>query len=680
MQSVGKSMSTSLTAPLVLMGGLAVKVFADFEQSMAKVQAVSGATGAEFQKLNTLAKDLGISTRFTATQVSDLMLNYSKLGFSSSEIEKITESTLQLALATGEDLATSAEVAGGTLRGFGIEATEMQRVVDVMALAFSSSALNLEKFSVAMPKVASLAAALGQSIETTTAQLGTLSDSNIEASTSATMLRNMFLKAKEDGFKMEDALLAISKSNDKAATSMQFFDKRATTVAITLANNIGKTKELAESLENAGGTAAKMAAIMDDTTTGSLMKLKSATEGLAISFGEVLSPFVQEAAAFVAALAIRFSKLSGPTKQIIVVVAALVAAIGPLIFVIGSLTVALGFLAANPIVLIITAIIVVIGLLVAAFFYVRNNAEQFGVFFYNLWVDIANNFIEAIKTIIKPFLYLYDLMGLPITGGINEYLDSFKLTATSATKEFQTLGEAFDDVKKKIGDLTSPDIEVGGISGGGEGVGAAAAMPTVDVSSLNIQLPKVEPIEIDVKLNKSGFDKAIEDIGNFGTMAQQKAKIIGDNISDALTTGLQNMVTQSAVLMGEFIANMATGESAPEDFGKQFLVMIGGFMKEFGAAMIGIGVAQSAIAAAISAGPAGAPLAIVGGIALVAAGAVLSNVSKKGVGGGGGGVAPPPAPTYSNNGFTDGVVNSTNVKISGRDLILVQERERAFRR
>ena len=122
-------------------------------------------------------------------------------------------------------------------------------------------------------------------------------------------------------------------------------------------------------------------------------------------------------------------------------------------------------------------------------------------------------------------------------------------------------------------------------------------MPTVDVSSLNIQLPKVEPIEIDVKLNKSGFDKAIEDIGNFGTMAQQKAKIIGDNISDALTTGLQNMVTQSAVLMGEFIANMATGESAPEDFGKQFLVMIGGFMKEFGAAMIGIGVAQSAIAA-----------------------------------------------------------------------------------
>ena len=101
MKSVGKDMSTYITAPLAIMGGLAVKTFADFEQSMAKVKAISGATGAEFQNLNKLAKDLGISTRFTASEVSDLMLNYSKLGFSSSEIEKITESTLNLALATG---------------------------------------------------------------------------------------------------------------------------------------------------------------------------------------------------------------------------------------------------------------------------------------------------------------------------------------------------------------------------------------------------------------------------------------------------------------------------------------------------------------------------------------------------------------------------------------------------
>ena len=81
MKSIGTTMSMSITAPLVAMGGLAVKTFAEFEQSMAKVNAVSGATGAEFQALNKLALDLGSTTRFTAAQVSELMLNYSKLGF-----------------------------------------------------------------------------------------------------------------------------------------------------------------------------------------------------------------------------------------------------------------------------------------------------------------------------------------------------------------------------------------------------------------------------------------------------------------------------------------------------------------------------------------------------------------------------------------------------------------------
>ena len=136
-KQIGKEMSMSITAPLVAMGGLAVKTFAEFEQSMAKVNAVSGATATQFKALNKLAKDLGASTRFTATEVADLMLNYSKLGFSASEIEAMTGATLNLALATGEDLAKSAEVAGSTLRAFGLDADQMLRVTDVMAKSFS---------------------------------------------------------------------------------------------------------------------------------------------------------------------------------------------------------------------------------------------------------------------------------------------------------------------------------------------------------------------------------------------------------------------------------------------------------------------------------------------------------------------------------------------------------------
>ena len=237
MKNVGKNMSTYITAPLALMGTLAVKTFADFEQSMAKVQAISGATGAEFNNLNKLAKDLGISTRFTASEVSDLMLNYSKLGFSSSEIEKITESTLNLALATGEDLAKSAGVAGGALRGFGLDASEMDRVVNTMAAGFSMSGLDLDKFQLGMGKVSAVAKNAGQSIESTTAMLGVLANNNIEASTAGTGLKNIFLTLSSTGMSYNDAMNKIANSTDKNKTALDMFGRENAAVAITLATS-----------------------------------------------------------------------------------------------------------------------------------------------------------------------------------------------------------------------------------------------------------------------------------------------------------------------------------------------------------------------------------------------------------------------------------------------------------
>ena len=681
MKNIGKSMTMSLTAPIVAMGGLAVKVFADFEQSMAKVQAVSGATGAEFEKLNTLAKDLGISTRFTATQVSDLMLNYSKLGFSSSEIENITESTLDLALATGEDLATSSEIAGATLRGFGLEATEMQSVVDVMAKSFSSSALNLEKFGTSMAVLAPVAKNANVSLEQATGFLSILTDRGVDASTAGTGLRNIFLDLAGSGQTLESAMSEIANSTNKNKTAFDMFGKRGATVAAIMADNAEEARALTESYKNSAGAAAEMAAIMDNTLEGSMMKVKSALEGLGISFGEILAPVIREAAGFISDLAIRFSELSPETKKIVVIVAALVAAIGPLIFIIGSLTVALGFLAANPIVLIITGIIVAIGLLAAAFVYVRNNAEQFADFFYNLWVGIANTTIESIKNIIAPFLYLTNLMGMPIEGGVNGYLDSFKLTAITAKKEFQTLSEAVEDVKGQIKDTLDTDSETDSFITNNKKIVASTLEVSRSWKGLGeiLSSMKIEKeFNPNVRIDLSNVKIDVSTLPDILTEAQE----IGIQISDALVSGLERMVVQSAQLMGEFVGNMLTGSDkvARQDFGKAFLGMIGGFMQEFGAAMVGIGIAQIGIQAAIaSMNPA---LAIAGGVALIAAGAVLSNVSKKGLdssgGGGGGGIDAAPAPSYSGGGQDYSM--STGVRISGRDLILVQERERTFRR
>ena len=131
----------------------AIKTFTAFEFQMAKVRAISGANNIEFKALTESAKELGRTTFFTATQVAELQSNFAKLGFTTAEIMKAQEATLLLATATGSDLARAAIVAGSAVRGFNLDADQTQRVVDVMAVAFTSSALDIEKWQTSMTKI-----------------------------------------------------------------------------------------------------------------------------------------------------------------------------------------------------------------------------------------------------------------------------------------------------------------------------------------------------------------------------------------------------------------------------------------------------------------------------------------------------------------------------------------------
>ena len=338
MQKVGKNLSVGLTAPIVAFGVSSFAVFANFEDAMAKVKAISGATAKEFKLLQENAEALGSSTRFTASEVANLQLNYSKLGFKPDEILKATEATLQLALATGEDLANSATVAAATLNGFGLEASETQRVVDVMAASFSGSALDLTKFQTAMATLAPVAKNAGVSFEGATGQLAVLTNTGIDASTAGTALRNIYLTLAGSGMTLQEALGQITNSTNKNATAFDLFGKRGATVAAVLADNYKESIIFAEKFRNAGGTAAAMAKIMDNTAKGSMFRLKSAIEAVGISFGRSLAPTITLIGDKIAIIAAKFSNLSAETKKIIVVVAAFAAAIGPLLVVLGLLT------------------------------------------------------------------------------------------------------------------------------------------------------------------------------------------------------------------------------------------------------------------------------------------------------------------------------------------------------
>ena len=264
----------------------AVTTIKDFEQQMANVKAVTGATAIEFQKLEQSAKDLGATTQFTASEVGKLQEEYAKLGFTTDQILDASEATLELATATGSDLAQSAKVAAATINGFGLEAKDTQKIVDVMAKSFTSSALDLNKFETAMSAVAPVAKATGFSLEETTASLGVLVDAGFDASTAGTALRNILLDTTKAGLTTSEAFDMIKGSVDPSSTALDLFGKRGAAVALTLANSTDKTNKFTKALKNSAGSAEAMAKIVGDTLEGDVKKLNSAWEGLILNLGE----------------------------------------------------------------------------------------------------------------------------------------------------------------------------------------------------------------------------------------------------------------------------------------------------------------------------------------------------------------------------------------------------------
>ncbi len=298
--AVGVAAAAAAFATINKVIGSAIRTFRDYEFQMAKVKAITGASNKDFIKLSQTAQDLGRSTFFTAQQVAELQTNFGKLGFSTKEILKAQKATLDLATATDSDLARAAIVAGAAVRGFGLDASETQRVADVMGVAFTSSALDIEKFQTSMTKVAPIAAGANISLEATTAVMGTLTDAGIEASIAGTSLRNIFLKmqdpasdlSKHLGFTVtssDDLQRALDQLNAEGlsnAEMMKLVDLRQVAAFQTMINGSQSVSDLTFELEQSNGASEEMARIVGDNLEGSFKRLTSAWQGLQIVVAE----------------------------------------------------------------------------------------------------------------------------------------------------------------------------------------------------------------------------------------------------------------------------------------------------------------------------------------------------------------------------------------------------------
>ncbi len=291
-------------------------IFSGFEQEGANLASVLGRSRDQIQGLTEDAKRLGKSTAFTAGEVTQLQTEFAKLGFNEKQIIDATEATLDLAAATGTDLREAAAVAGATLGGFGLDAKETQRVVDVMAKSFSTSALDMEKFKESMKTAAPAARAVGLSIEKTTALLGTLANAGISGSKAGNNLKTSLINLNKAGLTLEQGLEKVAASEDKLGEATKLVGKNAAASFLVLAEGTETTKELTEGLENAGGAAEKMAKTQLDTLGGKMKLLTSAWEGFILSLDSgdgILSRVIGTAIELFTEL---FTLLSGGEKTI----------------------------------------------------------------------------------------------------------------------------------------------------------------------------------------------------------------------------------------------------------------------------------------------------------------------------------------------------------------------------
>lgn len=265
----------------------ATKKIADFEFQMAKVRAVSGASAEQVKQLEQNARDLGAVSQFTASEIGKLQEELARLGFGVDQIINMTDASRKLAQVSDAELGEAARTVGQVLNAFNLEATESNRIANVMAESFSKSSLNLEKFGVAMGNVGANAKAFGLSVEETTAMLGLLVDAGIDASKAGTDLRMILIESAKSGKTLEEAFEEVRNSENKLTKATDLFGTRAGAAGIILAENTSKLKALRGELSDTNAELDEMSRIMEDTLIGDWKKLNSALEALVLQGGAV---------------------------------------------------------------------------------------------------------------------------------------------------------------------------------------------------------------------------------------------------------------------------------------------------------------------------------------------------------------------------------------------------------
>ena len=314
---------TAVSGAISAVGGYAIKTGAEFESAMSRVQAISGATGKEFDALKQQAMELGASTAFSASEAAEGMENLASAGFNTNEIMAAMPGMLDLAASSGEDLASSADIAASTLRGFGLEAEQAGHVADVLAKNAADTNAAVADTGEAMKYAAPVAHNFGISMEECAAAIGIMSDAGIKGGQAGTSLRGSLSRLAKPTDDMKEIMnklgLEFFDSNGKMISLTEqtkmlsekmsnLTDEERNNALVTLYGQeslsgmlalvqagSNKIASLTESYKNCDGAAAEMAKTMQDNLKASLEQVGGAAETFGIKVYESMSDDLKSA-------------------------------------------------------------------------------------------------------------------------------------------------------------------------------------------------------------------------------------------------------------------------------------------------------------------------------------------------------------------------------------------------
>lgn len=360
---LGKSMMAlggAMSLPFVL----AEKSFAGFDDKMRLVQAVTSATGEQFDALTKTAQRLGRETSFTAQQVADAMIGLGRMGFNPSEIVSAIDSVLNLSRATGTELAESADIAANSMRIFGMEAGKMNQVADTLTATANGSAQTLTDLFEGLKMAGPQAAAAGENLNEVCASLGVMANMGIKGSLAGTALRKAYIQfantnvqktLREVGVEaldangnlrkmavvMRDIAVATKKmpTAQKLAFMKDVFDIRGMMSGLSLAGSIDELDAFLAKLRDVSGQADATSRAMDKGIGGSFRLFQSAVEGAMNATGEAVTKTLQPMTDKITAVINTFTKWIEANKGLVTSIATTVAGItgfGAILFTLGT--------------------------------------------------------------------------------------------------------------------------------------------------------------------------------------------------------------------------------------------------------------------------------------------------------------------------------------------------------